>query len=91
MFGCHHLNPDLRLKPCLVVIMMTTKLLRTPNLPLSATTQLILELIWRLALYVCMYLVSKKPFVCSVQGAGVTEMKWIIESFLNTTYCVFDN
>ena len=34
MFGCHHLNPDLRLKPCLVVIMMTTKLLRTPNLPL---------------------------------------------------------
>ena len=36
MFGCHHLNPDLRLKPCLVVIMMTTKLLRTPNLPLQA-------------------------------------------------------
>ena len=40
MFGCHHLTSDLRLKPCLVVIMMTIKLLRTPNLPVPAPAHL---------------------------------------------------
>ena len=34
MFGCRHPNPDLRLKPCLVVMIMTTRLIPTPDLPL---------------------------------------------------------
>ena len=34
MFGGHDLNPDLRLKPCLVVMIMTTRFIPTPDLPL---------------------------------------------------------